>query len=262
MKKTRITSIPFSDIPSEVASLAEGMPIYDSSSSPEARVYFIDREGGFYAKRAERGTLRNEGMMTDYFHSIGLAPRVEYYIESEYDWLVTRAADGEDLTSERYLSDPRRLAVMIGENLRSLHERSISGCPPRDRVTEYLSLAERNYRTGNYDKTHFPDSFGYASAEDAWARISKHGSTLCSEVLIHGDYCLPNIIAKDGKIREYIDLGAAGIGDRHIDIFWGVFTLEFNTGTDRYKDLFLDAYGRDRIDEEKLLTVAAAEVFG
>ena len=32
--------------------------------------------------------------------------------------------------------------------------------------------------------------------------------------------------------------------------------------TDAYRDRFLDAYGRDKIDEEKLRIVAAAEVFG
>lgn len=31
--------------------------------------------------------------------------------------------------------------------------------------------------------------------------------------LIHGDFCLPNILAKDDKIVGFIDLGDCGIGD-------------------------------------------------
>ena len=47
-----------------------------------------------------------------------------------------------------------------------------------------------------------------------------------------------------------------------MDLFWGMWSLEFNLKTDRYKDRFLDAYGRDVIEEELFRTIAAAEVFG
>ena len=64
----------------------------------------------------------------------------------------------------------------------------------------------------------------------------------------------------DWRFSGFIDLGAAGIGERHIDLFWGRWTLQFNLHTDRFGDRFLDAYGRDKVDEEKLRVVAAAEV--
>ena len=60
----------------------------------------------------------------------------------------------------------------------------------------------------------------------------------------------------------FIDVDGAGIGDRHIDLFWGAWTLSFNLGTDEYRERFFDAYGRDKIDEDALSVVAAAEVFG
>ena len=60
----------------------------------------------------------------------------------------------------------------------------------------------------------------------------------------------------------FIDVGNGGVGDRHVDLFWGAWTLSFNLHTDSYRDRFFDAYGRDRVDEEKLRIVAAAEVFG
>ena len=60
----------------------------------------------------------------------------------------------------------------------------------------------------------------------------------------------------------FIDLGNAGVSDRHIDLFWGLWTLGFNLKTDKYNEYFLDAYGRDKIDNHILEVVAAAEVFG
>jgi kanamycin kinase len=52
------------------------------------------------------------------------------------------------------------------------------------------------------------------------------------------------------------------VGDRHVDLFWGAWTLCFNLGTDAYRARFLDAYGRDKAEEEKLRLIAAAEIFG
>jgi kanamycin kinase len=51
------------------------------------------------------------------------------------------------------------------------------------------------------------------------------------------------------------------VGDRHIDLFWGAQTFLFNLKTDRYRERFFDAYGRDKIDPERLRLVGACEVF-
>ena len=66
----------------------------------------------------------------------------------------------------------------------------------------------------------------------------------------------------DWRFSGFIDLGNGGVGDRHIDLFWGIWSLGFNLKTDRYADRFLDAYGRDRVEPELLRIVAAYEVFG
>ena len=85
---------------------------------------------------------------------------------------------------------------------------------------------------------------------------------LQEETLIHGDYCLPNILLDNWRFTGFIDVGGAGIADRHIDLLWGVWTLKFNLGSARWSDLFMDAYGRDRIDPDLLRRVAAMEMFG
>lgn len=85
---------------------------------------------------------------------------------------------------------------------------------------------------------------------------------LKKEVLIHGDYCLPNIILNNRKFSGYIDLDCGGIGDRHIDVLWGIWTLNYNLGTIEYTNRFIDAYGRDMIEPEKLRMIAAMEMIG
>ena len=259
MKKTRIAALP-DGIPTDAVAILAGGDVYDSSSSPEARVYFIDRGDGFFLKRAERGTLSCEADMTAYFHTLGIGAELLGYFSNEYDWLLTRRVVGEDCT--HLLHDPKRLADTIGAELRRLHETDFSACPIKDRTSRYLALAEGNYLTGNYDKSNFPDSFGYRSADEAYAVLREGCGELRSDVLIHGDYCLPNVMFNGWEFSSFIDVGNGGVGDRHVDLFWGAWTLAFNLHTDAYRDRFLDAYGRDRVDEEKLRLIAAAEVFG
>lgn len=264
MKRTPIC-VDTALFPAEYRPFLTGAPVYDSSCSTAAKVYFIDRDGGYYLKSQPLsvGSLRLEAEKTRFFHEKGLGAEVLSFITEEgSDWLLTRRVLGEDCTHAEYLSDPKRLAELLGEVLRRLHELPAEGCPAPDYLDKYLSLAEKNYRTGNYDSSHFPDSFGYASADGAWAALSEGRHLLKADTLIHGDYCLPNIMLDGWKFSGFIDLGNSGVADRHIDLFWGAWSLGFNLGTDAYRDRFFDAYGRDRVDTEVLRVVAAAEVFG
>lgn len=261
MKRTLITP-DLSEYPSEYRRLIDGATVFDSSCSPEARVIFIDREGGYYLKSAPHGTLQREAMLTRYFHARGLAAEVLSYRSDERDWLLTTRVHGEDLTHESYLAQPERLAVLLGERLRALHELSTEGCPIPDHTSRYLATVEQNYRTGNYDTSSFPDSFGYASAEQAWQAVEQGRSLLKTDTLLHGDYCLPNVMLDRWQFSGFIDLGNGGVGDRHVDLFWGAWTLNFNLHTDIYRDRFFDAYGRDSIEPHMLDVVAACEVFG
>jgi aminoglycoside phosphotransferase len=61
-------------------------------------------------------------------------------------------------------------------------------------------------------------------------------------VLIHGDYCLPNVLVVDGRLSGLIDVGGAGLGDPQDDLAAGVWTLQYNYGAGLARE-FLDAYG-------------------
>lgn len=248
--------------PASFRVLLEGADLYDSSCSPEARVYFIDKQDGFYLKTGEKGALAKEAALTKYFHSKGLATEVLAYEQGERDWMLTRRVTGEDCTHVAYLSDPRRLSETTGTLLRQLHETAGAGCPVPDHTAEYRAAAERNYRAGRFDHALFPPDWGYHSAEEAWYMVETYGGELKNDTLLHGDYCLPNIMLNDWRFSGFIDLDNAGMGDRHIDLFWGIWTLQFNLKTDAYTQRFMDAYGRDKIEPELLRTVAAFEVFG
>ena len=246
------------NFPESVKPFLERAKVYDSSCSEDAKVFFLDTGDGFYLKTAAKGTLKREAELTDFFNKKGFASEVLLYETAERDFLLTRRVKGEDCIFKKYLDNPERLCETTAQILRSLHETSFDGCPVKNRTEEYLERVKRNYGAGLYDLELFGDIWSFASAEDAFAQVEKSSKFLKADTLIHGDYCLPNIMLDDWKFTGFVDLDSGGVGDRHIDIFWGIWTLWFNLKTNKYKDRFIDAYGRENVEEEMLRTVAAA----
>ena len=205
----------YKTFPAEILPFLKGAVLYDSSCSEEAKVYFSDKDRGYFIKTAAQGTLENEATMTGYFHSKGLSSEVCLYLKSESDYLITKKINGKDGTDECYLSDPVRLCKVFAETLVCLHQTDFSGCPLKSKssglVTDPVYTA-----------------------------------------LIHGDYCLPNIMLDDFRFTGLVDLDYAGIGDPHRDISSALWTLNHNLRTDKYNDLFLDCYGREKIDFKQL----------
>lgn len=250
------------EIPAEFHSFLEDAAVFDSSCSSVAKVWFLDKGPGFYLKKAPKGTLQKEAALTRFFHSKGLGAEVLSYESLEHDWILTKRVPGEDCTWQPYMDDPKRLCDTTAHLLRMLHETDFAGCPVPDRTGDYLETARKNYHAGAYDVSLFPDNWGYATVEEAWDMVQQTGCFLQSDTLLHGDYCLPNIMLDDWQFSGFIDLDTAGVGDKHVDLFWGTWSLQFNLKTDRYRERFLDAYGREGFCPELLRTVAAVEVFG
>ena len=260
MKRTPII-LDREDIPRQFHPFLEGAALFDSSCSPIARVYFLDKGPGFFLKSAPKGSLQKEAAMTRFFHEKGLGAEVLAYESLEKDWMLSVRVPGEDCLDPLYLNDPQRLCDTTATLLRRLHGMDLSGCPVH-RTADYLATARRNFLAQRYDTSLFPDNWGYASAEEAWQEVERNGKYLASDTLLHGDYCLPNIMLNTWEFSGFIDLDAGGIGDKHIDLFWGMWSLQFNLKTDRYRDRFLDVYGREGINEDTFRTVAACEVYG
>ena len=261
MKRTLITP-ELHEFPATYHPLLRQGAVWDSSCSPEARVWYIEGEGGCFLKAAPVGTLANEAQMARYFHQKGLGAAVlDYRTEQGRDWLLTARVPGEDCT--HYLDDPRRLCDLIATQLRALHELPAADCPVQDRTAAYLQAAEQGYRAGRCDLEFYAiPQKPFGTADEAFCFLRENGHLLAGDTLLHGDYCLPNILLDDWRFSGFIDLGNGGVGDRHVDLFWGAWTLGFNLKTEAYRDRFFDAYGRDRIDPDLLSVVAAAEVFG
>jgi kanamycin kinase len=255
------TTIDINKFPTELHGFIKNAKLFDSSCSSEARVTFIDKDSGYFLKTATKGSLKKEAVMTEYFHSKGLSTAVLAYISSDKDYLLTEKIRGEDCTTAKFLEQPERLCDTIAKRLAILHSLDFSDCPIQNYTENYISQAKSNYQNGFYNSELFPDNWGYENAEKAIEVINTKGRLLKSDTLLHGDYCLPNIILNDWNFSGFIDLDSGGVGDKNLDIFWGIWTLFYNLKTNKYRERFIDAYGRENVDEERLRVVAACEVF-
>lgn len=219
----------------------ENSVIYDSSSSPAACVYFIDKDQGYFLKKADKGRLEKEVALTRYFASKGLAQEVVDYVSDEQDWLLTAKVEGEDASSEEYLENPKKLCQTLAETMRQLHVLKVDENLVGNRTQAYLKDVKVGYQAGNFDTHYLFSHQKQIDRSGAYTKVQEYSPYLEADTLIHGDFCLPNIILKDWQFQAMIDWDSAGLGDKHIDLFWTVWSLAYNLQTDRYRDYFLDS---------------------
>ena len=210
-------------LPKELRLLFNGSKAEDVSCRSKAKTYRFDC--GLYLKIGEKGELAKENEMASIFHALGLGPKVVAFHSAEKDYLVLEEAKGNDLT--HHLDDPETVCRVLAKSLRLLHASSVEGVPSSDKFIQYGE--------------------------------AKGAKSLKMDTFIHGDACLPNVIIDGTDFQAFVDTGLAGIGDRHIDLYWALWSLEYNFKTDHYSGLFKDLYGRNEIDEEKLKIVRALE---
>lgn len=253
MQRTLITrQLP--ELPKTISNTVTNAVWYDSHCSPDARVWFADCRTPCFLKQAQAGKLQPEAMMLQFLHQHHMAPEMlGYETLGGYDYLLTQAAEGEDGINPEHLSQPERLAILYGQSLRHLHELPTTDCPYPNRTSHmmqdvdcrYAPDSTQTWSSGDQRILHMPVEEAVACCHDLFHNHN-------DDVVIHGDYCLPNIIINNWQCSAFIDVGYGGIGDRHYDLFWGIWTLSYNLHTDRYEQIFKDAYGADLIDPDRL----------
>lgn len=238
--------VPF---PATLQPFLDGATVYDCSSSASSKTYKIKKQDEiFFCKVGPRGLLEREVPMNRFFSSFGLGPQVVHYLAlAEQGYLVTASLDGTDGISTENLQKPDRLAHTFGASLARIHSLPSHDCPFPERTVEMHDLAKRNLENGVFAEYLIPE--GFLLGKEKFSRLSGLSN---ADAVIHGDYCLPNIILKDHELVGFLDLGNGGYGDSHYDLFWGLWTLEYNLKTDKFHEVFLDAYGRDRVDFDRI----------
>jgi kanamycin kinase len=161
---------------------------------------------------------------------------LDFLTDDDGDVLVTRALEGTNAVTERWKAEPRRTVIALAEGLRAMHDAlPVERCPFGWTVDDRIA---RSRAEGIPDRIAILDRLDAAPAVD---RL----------VVCHGDACAPNtLLADDGTVAGYVDVGRLGVADRWADIAIGAWSTEWNYGAG-YTGLYYEAYGVEP-DEERI----------
>jgi aminoglycoside phosphotransferase len=162
---------------------------------------------------AEFNSLRDEAARLEWLGDRLSVPQVVAFgSRGGYEFLLTGALPGVPAHDWSSGLGRREVASLVGRALKVFHSVPTEDCPFRH------------------------PAVGPTSEDD--------------EVLVHGDYCLPNVLL-DGDRFHYLDVGEAGVGDRYVDVVAAIWSLRHNYGEGSVADL-LDEYGLRTPDRRKL----------
>lgn len=258
--RKQIPDVQISNFPRQLHAYLDGAKLYDFSSHSTARVLYADT--GYFIKMDQSNRLCKEYQLAKWFDTSGFGvPVLDYFSEEGVDYLVTKEAEGK--TALDWMTQPEKMIPTIASALKKLHQSEVKDFPDTYRLEEYKETVKQQYLSGNVWQRAWLPRFGISSREQAWQIVEDSIDLLTADSLTHGDAGLPNILLKDAdQFSCFIDVGLAGLSDKHIDIYWAIWSLQYNLGDPAYGEFFLDCYGRDGIDEEKLRLVAACETLG
>jgi kanamycin kinase len=252
-------------LPEAIRRYADGSNVSALKLKKRSSVYLITCSDGEYclkiAKVRER--LQREAEMLQFLAKHKLAPQPFHFkSDGKQDYLVMEVIPGHDSTDDRYLADPAKLCETFAESLFQLHSLNSADCPVENKLDDMVQRAENNFRNGHFDQLLFEylDCSSLALAFDELKATARNTSS-AREVIIHGDYCLPNVMLHHWQLSGFIDAGYGGVGDPHYDLFWGMWSLQFNLGDSRWSHRFLDAYGRHLIDPDRLRLCGLVSAF-
>jgi len=167
-----------------------------------------------------------------------------YEKDEKYRYLLMSKIPGTIACDPYYMEHPKEMIPVLADALKLLWSIDISDCPRRADLDMLLQEAEYRVKNDLVDMSDTePETFGEGGFKDAEELLSwlKENKPSYEPVLSHGDFCLPNVFIKDGKLSGLIDLGNTGTGDKWMDIALCYRSLKHNAdgtwGSKVYPDI-------------------------
>jgi len=226
------------------------------SASAVFRVQGLAGGGNAYLKileAVEDDDLLRERDVLKWLTSRLPVPRVLHFAqEGQTQYLLMTEAPGSSAADEVQTTEPEQVVGRLAEALRVVHRVDISACPFDMRLDVKLVEARARIDSGLVDDADFEGVNMGRSAMDIYRELIATRPSDEELVFTHGDYCLPNIMLKDGAVSGFLDLGRAGIADRYTDLALAARSIRHNTGDERVVNLFFHAYGLGEVDWRKV----------
>lgn len=173
-----------------------------------------------------------------------------FHVEGETQYLVMTQMEGVTGIHPDVTGDPASLVREFANGLQEVHALSTESCTLDWRMSRFIPWAEGLIESGALDEL-IPEGEPRTFLAEKLSDIKETVPREEDLVFTHGDYCLPNVIFKEGRLSGYINLGYAGVGDRYLDLVAARGTIRRNLG-EEWIGPFFQAYGLEEPDPEKL----------
>ncbi|MGH7004950.1 MAG: APH(3') family aminoglycoside O-phosphotransferase, partial [Alphaproteobacteria bacterium] len=169
-------------------------------------------------------------------------------------WLLMGAVPGRNLASTIGLA-PQGIVEIAADALRKLHRIDVATCPFDHRLEKRIVLAQARMMAGLVDEMDFDGERLGRTAADLFDELVARRPAGEDLVVTHGDACLPNLLAEDGRFAGFVDCARLGVADRHQDLALAGWSVGYNLGQE-WVEPFLHCDGLpaepDRLDYYRL----------
>lgn len=176
---------------------------------------------------------------------------IAYEQDAGQEFLAMTRLPGIPMSDDDARLHPERMVSLLARALRELHALPIRDCPFRETLDVRLHAARENVVRGVVDADDFDEERLGRTPESVFNELVRTRPVHEDLVVTHGDACLPNFIVNGEFVEGLIDVGRAGIADRHMDLALAWRSTRSNLGPEHAERL-LDEYGRALVDEVKI----------
>ena len=160
-------------------------------------------------------SLLQEKMRLDWLQNRLPVPQVLLFGESgETDYLLLSEISGAPASDDALKGDTARTIERLVSGLKTIHELPLEDCSFDQRLDYKIELVRERIEKNLVDESDFDEERRGRTAEDLFRELLETKPLDEDLVFTHGDYCLPNVILKDGKLSGFVDWGNAGLADR------------------------------------------------
>lgn len=249
-KQELLSIIATNNMPKEIKKYLKSSDKYNIIDFDNTHSIYI-KEKGAYLKIGEN--LKDEMLNTMYFNKKGLSGEIIEFIQDDnYDYLLIKEIEGQNGIQEEYLDNPKKLAKYYGKYLREIHSIDYKDSPNILIMETLINNAREKVENREFNMQNFFEDNGF-TPQKGLLILEDLKNCCINDVYLHGDYRLENIIMDEFKLKGVIGLNKCGVGDRHYDICFALNSLKKHFKTKEYSELFLESYGYDKIDKDRLI---------